>query len=379
LASSGILLKNVLAHLKSGLLVVDREGRAIVLNRAAEAILHLPPLPAAGRPCAELLSDHPYLAELISASLCQSTLPDRAELEIPEGRGRPKKVIGYTISPVRTGKQALIGVALFFKDLTAVEQEENKSVLQDRLATMGRMAAWMAHEIRNPLAAIGVNAGLLARDEKDRQRLELAGEILHEVRHLNGIITQALDFVRSRPLNLRQTDLGALLREVVDPLAAQADGICVRWSLGRMGPALLDETQLRNAIANLAKNSCEAMAGGGELRVRTRLVPNRAGRGVPEAFSSQVARGERDIRIEIEDTGPGMPREVLDKVFTPFFTTKAGGTGLGMSIAQKAVTDHRGFLDIDSRPGKGTRFTITLPLYRYRDEKEGAVGQDPGR
>jgi signal transduction histidine kinase len=374
LGSSTVLLKNVLANLKSGLLVVDQEGQAVFLNRAAEMILHLPPLPAGGRPCSALLSEYPYLAELICASLHQSTLPDRAELEIPERKGRPKKVIGYTLSPVLTGGQALLGVALFFKDLTAVEQEENKSVLQDRLATMGKMAAWLAHEIRNPLAAIGVNAGLLAKDEQDGQRLDLSREIIHEVRRLNGIITQTLDFVRSRPLNLQESDLARLLREVVAPLTGEAGEVRVRWSLGRMGPVLLDEVQIRNALTNLVQNACEAMPGGGELHVRTRLIPNRAGRQVPEAFSSQVARGDHDILIEIEDTGPGMPRELLDKVFTPFFTTKPGGTGLGMSIAQKSITDHRGFLDIDSRPGKGTRFMITLPLYRYRDEKEDAPG-----
>ncbi len=149
--------------------------------------------------------------------------------------------------------------------------------------------------------------------------------------------------------------------------------VCLAGYMRIVGKALLDETQLRNAFQNLVKNCCEAMSSeisGGELRIRTRLAANEAGRQVPEAFSGQVVRGDSNLVVEIEDTGPGMPKEVLDKVFTPFFTTKAGGTGLGMSIAHKSITDHWGFLDIESRPGKGTRFIITLPLYRHAREGE---------
>ncbi len=377
MSTSKGLLADVLANLKSGLLVVDEAGKVVFLNHAGQKILHLSPIPPEGRDCSELLSDYPYLAELILASFKRTTLPDRAELEIRAGKDKAKKVIGYTISPVVSGKGKILGVAFFFKDLTSVEREESKTILLDRLATMGKMAAWMAHEIRNPLAAIGVNAGLLARDEKDHQRLDLSREILYEVKRLNGIITQTLDFVRQRPLNLQESDLHALLRDVVEQSVPEGSGIKVNWSLGKVGKALLDETQLRNAFQNLIKNSCEAMASetsGGELRIRTYLAANEAGGQVPETFSAQVARGDRNLMVEIEDTGPGMPKEVLDKVFTPFFTTKPGGTGLGMSIAHKSITDHWGFLDIESLPGKGTRFIVTLPYYRHAREGEEKGG-----
>jgi len=370
LPSSRVVVEKVVANLKSGLLVVDSTGKVVILNRAAQAILRLPPLPPAGRKCATLLADHPYLSELILASFGRSTLPDRAELEISGGRGKPKRVIGYTLSPVLSDSGERIGAALFFKDLTVVEREESKAVMMDRLATMGKMAAWLAHEIRNPLAAIGVNAGLLAKDETDPLRHDLTRDILREVRRLNGIITQTLDFVRPRPLNLQECDLARLLREVVEAQAAAATGVSVHWSLGRLPVALLDEHQLRNAFQNLVKNCCEAMPVGGELRVRARLVASEGGGQVPEAFTGQVERDERNIQVEIEDNGSGMSPEVLEKVFTPFYTTKPGGTGVGMSIAQKYIADHWGFLDIRSRPGKGTRFSVTLPLYRRKESRE---------
>lgn len=359
---------DVLANMKSALVVVDTAGKILVINDSAERILGVDDSSVTvGLNCRDVFHRIPYLSELLLSSGNFQTLPDRAELEIKDPSTSGRRIIGYSLSPVHNEQKERLGTALFFKDLTDVEREETKERIRDRLVTLGEMAAWMAHEIRNPLASIEVAAGLLLREEMDPSRREHSQDIFTEVKRLNRIITQTLDFVRSRPVNLEECDINNLLTDIMEECLKGRGNIEYWHSFAEFGNVLLDRSQVSQALRNIIKNSCEAMPKGGILVVSTHRIASDIDHQVPEIFNSHVIREKENLVIEIKDSGVGMTEDVRDKIFTPFFTTKSGGTGIGMSLAQKVITEHWGFLDVESSPGDGTKFKVILPIFRTKD------------
>ncbi len=366
---TGSFTLNILKHMKSALIIIDREGEILVLNDSAGKILRLDnETELSGRDFSEVLGTYPRLLELVKISFEMHTLPDRAELEIINVHSGERKTIGYTLSPVFDDKSNRLATAMFFKDLTVVEQEETKERIQDRLAALGMMAAWLAHEIRNPLASIKINAGLLHKGEKSNQKMQLSDEILSEVKKLDRIITQTLDFVKQKPINLQECNINEIITESVHKNFHDYHSIDVWYAFSEIGSIMLDTHQIAQALGNIIKNSFEAMSDGGTLTISTGLTPSNAGDNVPEEVSKLVVRDEMNIQVVIEDTGTGISEEMLDKIFTPFFTTKSGGSGLGMSLTQKIVSDHWGFVDVTSELGVGTKFIVVLPLYRAGDK-----------
>ncbi len=366
----GLFTDNLLKNLKSALLVIDKKGNVVMLNESAGRILGIKEVSEViGNKCSKVLRNFPYLSELLLTSFQIHTLPDRAELELEIKPSNDRKTIGYTLSPIFSDEKERLGTALFFKDLTEVELEEAQEKIKDRLISLGEMAAWLAHEIRNPLAGIEVSAGRLLKGETDPERSEITRDIIDEVRRLNSIIKQTLDFVRPRPVNLQECDINDILEYSLRECVDDRDDIHVVKSLYEMEPVLLDSTQMTQAIGNIIKNCCEAMEDGGELRLKSYTFPSESSGSIPDSFADHVIREDRNIVVEIEDTGEGIVEEVMDKIFTPFFTTKSGGTGIGMSLAQKVITEHWGFLDVESWPGKGSRFRVILPIFRPKPEE----------
>ena len=360
---------NILKHMKSALIIMDREGRIMILNDSARKILGLAPeLEVTGKDCKVILHAYPRLSDLFRTSFDMHTLPDRAELEILNAVSGERRTIGFTLSPVLDDDSERLATAMFFKDLTVVEQKETQERIQDRLAALGMMATWLAHEIRNPLASIEVNAGLLHKGEDSPQKAQLFKEILSEVKSLDRIITQTLDFVKKKPINLIECDINEIITESVNKNLYAYHNIDVWYAFSEIGTVLLDAHQIAQALGNIINNSYEAMPDGGTLTISTGLTPSNAGDYVPEDVSSHVVRDEMNIQVAIEDTGEGISEEALDKIFTPFFTTKSGGSGLGMSLAQKIISDHWGFIDVASELGAGTKFIVVLPLYRAGDK-----------
>jgi len=361
--------RGLIDGMRCGILTIDRGGNLLMVNEHARQILEMAELPPAGLPVEAALADYPQLAQILRESFSMSSLPNRAEIEL-RCRSDKGKTIGFTLSLVSNDDGVPVGAAIFFKDLTHVEHREEQERLKDRLAALGQMAANLAHEIRNPLAAIDVTCSLLKRrlgPETDGD--DLLNKIIAEVRRLNATITSSLEFVRPLELSLAPSSLDPILDEAI--VVAQGrrgrPGIrIVRRSTEEIPPFLLDGAQLRQVFENLFLNAMEAMGDEGVLTVETFTVEAPA-----SAFTPYRAAGEpcnpwqnvsRYAAVRVSDTGPGIPEEHLEKLFYPFFTTKKQGSGVGLSMAKKIVDSHRGLFDVRSRPGEGAEFTVRLPV-----------------
>lgn len=228
----------------------------------------------------------------------------------------------------------------------AIEERERRLIQTERLAAAGRVSAQVAHEVRNPLSAISLNTEMLEDElpEGATESRRLLGAIRREVERLEGITEEYLQFARLPAARLEREDLRELVDSLLDFLHEDLAGqrIEVRRELAPVPLVLGDDAQLRQAFLNLIRNAREAMPEGGRLTVRT---------------------GVRDGQVEVavEDTGPGIGDEEISRIFDPFFSTKAGGTGLGLPITRRILTEHGGRVTVEGRVGEGARFTVILP------------------
>jgi PAS domain S-box-containing protein len=350
-AADDRFFRNMVTNMRNGVLAIDRDGRVVMINEEACRILELAPgKDDSGRHFSDLLRDHHDIVRVLAAAFEMSTLPNRAEIRLkPSG-----KVIGYTVSLVRDERQRPYGAVLFFKDLTLVEQVEERERLRDRLAALGEMAATIAHEVKNPLASIEVMAGLLRRQIPDRADLRgLLTDIISEAKMANEIVVEVLEFVRPIRLQMDRTSLARVVDDAI-PLADRKiarGGTRIEVALPAGLPAIQgDHHQLCQVMTNLLINALEALGGRGGIRIAARLVP-------------AELEGEQDlVELSISDDGPGIPAEITDRVFNPFFTTKPQGSGLGLAIVRKIVDAHDGRIDVKTEAGQGTTFTVFLPV-----------------
>jgi two-component system sensor histidine kinase HydH len=265
--------------------------------------------------------------------------------------------VEFGTAPLKGGEGKELGVIGVFRDLTFVRRLERQLQRSDRLAALGTLATGLAHEIKNPLTSLLTFSRHLPRkfdDEHFRRRFESV--VPRELERINGIVERLLELARPSALQFATVRLPALLERAVELYAneIEAKQISVVRKYARDLPAIqADPELLYRAIVNLVINALEAMDLGGCLTLR-------AGWSDDDAL---VARGRhRRVRIEIEDTGAGIPDADGDRVFNPFFSTKEDGTGLGLALAHKAVEDHGGVLNFRSAQGRGTTFSIVLPL-----------------
>jgi signal transduction histidine kinase len=286
------------------------------------------------------------------------TLPNRAELRLKD----LDRVIGYTLSQVKDDDEVAIGAVLFFKDLTQVEQLEERERLRDRLASLGEMAAGIAHELKNPLAGIEVMAGLLRRQVPDSVDAQsLLADIISEAKLANAIVVEMLEFVRPIRLQVERTSLADVLHQALTLAETKVTrgGTTLVLDLDPTLPMIEgDPNQLCQVFTNLLTNAFEALDGRGTVRIK----------GVEEAiepdpgFAGDEPAPTPMLIVDVSDDGPGVPADLSDRIFDPFFTTKPQGSGLGLPIVRKIVDAHDGRIDLASTPGRGTRFRVTLPV-----------------
>ena len=351
--------RDMVWNLRNGVIAVTRDGRIAVMNDIAYRILGLTPRASdIGRPYGDVLKDASDVLRIIAGAFDLSHLPNRAELRVK----KTGKVIGYTLSHVLDARgEAIVGATLFFKDLTRVEQLEERERLRDRLAALGEMAAAIAHEVKNPLAGIEVMAGILKRQLPDSQDAQtILADIIKESKMANAIVQEVLAFVRPLRLKVEQVVVADLLRDAVStgethPRRGEVEvKVDVPESLR---PIQGDPQQLRQIFTNLLTNAFEAMNGSGHIEIAAVAVD----------AEDEPSGGDHAtvplVLITVSDNGPGVAPDIVDRIFSPFFTTKPQGSGLGLAIVRKIVDAHDGRIDVVARPEGGTVFRVALPVY----------------
>jgi signal transduction histidine kinase len=351
--------RQLVGSMRNGVIAIHRDGTLALMNDEAYRIFSLNRRDAdVGTPFSEVFRDRPDLIRVLLGAFEMTTLPNRAELRLKD----LDRVIGYTLSQVKDDAGDAIGAVLFFKDLTRVEQLEEQERLRDRLASLGEMAAGIAHELKNPLAGIEVMAGLLKRQVPDTPDTQsLLADIMSEAKLANAIVVEMLEFVRPIRLQLERTDVADVLHQSVGLAERKASrgGTSVALNLPPTLPLIDgDHHQLCQVFMNLLTNAFEALDGRGTVTLTA------AARAIEQdpAFAGDVEAPKTFIVVDVSDDGPGVPSGLRDRVFNPFFTTKPTGSGLGLPIVRKIVDAHDGRIDLSSEPGRGTRFRVTLPV-----------------
>lgn len=362
------LLENILAHMASGLLVVDNDGRITMINRHGAEVLHSSPEALLGE---RLLDQFPEAQKLLQVK------PDRVsnelELRLPDGAVIP---LGFNNSFLLSPQGEPEGVIVVFRDLSEIKQLQEEIRRKDRLATIGEVASGIAHEIKNPLFGISSVAQILAKEvsfEPVHRDLVLA--MVAETKRLNTLVENLLFYGRPPSLSLNPVDLHQIWEEILNLHADQLaeGGITLRKEFDPNLPALLlDGNKIRQVFLNILKNALEATPPGGTISITTkRQMAN--GKWQEEDADGALGPSPQPpaleyVEIAVEDTGLGIAPENLPRIFELFFTTKASGSGLGLPICRKIIEDHGGSITARSERGKGSCFTILLPVKTVQGE-----------
>jgi two-component system, NtrC family, sensor histidine kinase PilS len=363
--------ENVINSMNSGLLITDMTGRIVSTNHTAERILLLIPGTSLARSAQEIFSFLDIGAILQQAGTLSHGL-NRAEGLFERCDGT-KIMLGVSYAPLRDDKGTLHGLIFNFQDITAIRAMEVEMQRGEQLAAVGRLSAAIAHEIRNPLASISGSIQLLRSklvlDESTQRLMDI---MAREIERLNAIITDFLAYARPRPLEYADIDIHKLITGMLTLLAnglPEGSTVTMRTEFSPAVSLLqVDPQGLRQVIWNLCLNAVEAMQSQGTLTIRTavRTLSNQ-----PFPSYSEPRVGTQELMIEVGDTGPGMPPEVQEKIFEPFFSTKDRGTGLGLATVHRIIGTHKGRIELDSQPNQGTTIRICLPLVDSSDASRG--------
>lgn len=349
--------RHLVFNLRAGVLAITRQGDVAAINDIAYRVLGLVPGPDdLGRPFLDVLQDCPEVCQVLQRAFETDDLPNRAEMRLR----KTGRAIGYSLSPIHDDDDRLVGATLFFKDLTRVEQIEERDRLRDRLAALGEMAAAIAHEVKNPLASIEVMAGVMKRQLIDQpESLETLNDIIKEAKVANAIVVEVLEFVRPIQLQVERTSLEDILMDSITMAEAKMrrGSVSIQTNVAADVPELLaDPHQLRQLFTNLLANAFEALGGEGHVDIIAELLPG------DDETSAGLDPLPPQVAVEVRDNGPGMGPDDLERIFSPFFTTKPQGTGLGLAIVRKVVDAHDGRITAVSAPGRGAAFKVTLPV-----------------
>ena len=360
----------ILNSFRCGILSVSLDRRITAINDIAIRILELEDKNYIGSNMELVFRNQEQLLQILGDACQMRNLPSRAEMELKVKEGT-ERTVGYTLSFIRNDEEKVEGVSLFFKDLTLVEQMNEQEKLKDRLAALGQMAAGLAHEIRNPLAAIELTTSLIKRKLSDQPaytgQLE---KINSEVKKLNKIVSDCLEFVRPVKVNAEKVDLPNLLEESLASALSVVPrrGITLKKEYLPTPAVSLDLSQMKQVFVNILTNALQAVGHTGTVSIS--CGPSTFYQKNGRYLHSKTAETNLSLQVNlspyawvrISDDGCGISEDVLGKIFYPFFTTKEHGSGIGLAIAQKIIDSHRGSIDVESEVGRGTTFTVKLPL-----------------
>jgi PAS domain S-box-containing protein len=344
------MLDAVLDSLSTGVIVCDSFHIMVQNNKAASRILPLEYHDIQDRPVWSCVRD-PAISAFVQETMENEEAVTGKEFSLEESEGT--RYLAISVMPLVRSK-SVRGTIITIEDITAKKSEEMRSRRLESLASLTNLAATVAHEIKNPLGSMSIYVQLLrkalarkagADDPQIEKSLDVIDE---EIDRLNKIIVDFLFAVRPLKFEFAPLDPNSLVRSLADFFAEElkAAGMSLELELGDGIPMIQgDERFLRQMFINLVKNAMSAMLPGGVVRIKTRIA-------------------EDTLVVSVEDTGSGIPPEMIHRIFEPYFTTKVDGTGLGLTMTYKVVKEHGGDIRVQSEQGHGTCFTITLPVLR---------------
>ncbi|MCP4703198.1 MAG: PAS domain S-box protein [candidate division Zixibacteria bacterium] len=361
-------LNSILNSLSSGVVAVNRSGKITHINPAAKKILGL----ADGRrqyyglSCEEIIKPVENSAYSAGKTVKTGQAFENIEKKIETFQGNIL-TLSVSSSILQDDSGEIVGAVELFYDISKLKKMEEQITRMKTLASLGEMAASIAHEIRNPLVGISGFASLLARDLEDNsQQKDMAKKIVDGVNSINKTIQTLLEFARNQKVHKSSLDLASYLGMVLENFYTEynIDGSTNCISSDHVSQIRvsvdLDRQLFRQALYNLMKNGLDA--GGEKAHVNIRCFEIPIAQAQKNYGSLMELSGTESLaKIEIEDNGPGIPKRDLSKIFSPFYSTKENGTGLGLAIAWKIVKAHEGDISAKSTVGKGTKFTIVLP------------------
>ena len=338
-------MNSVMAGLEDGLILFTRDARAVMVSPAAEKFLGAPASEFLGRRVTDIFpEEHPLYSALHSEGEELREVASEIELETLEGTKR----VGVSVQEIREAGQHM-GALVTLRDLDSLESINTQLQVSERLSSLGRITAGVAHEVKNPLNSMRLwleNLKEALPPDADDSALQAVHVLDNEIDRLDAVVKRFLDFSRPMEVRLEPTQLANLLREVLEVAAPQLEKAKVH--VAQLLPigipeVFVDRALLKQAILNLVLNAVDAMPSGGQLQL------------------TLSRRGEM-AEITVADTGKGIPVEHRQKIFQLFFTTRPGGSGIGLASTFRIVQLHNGSIDFTSEVGRGTTFRIELPL-----------------
>ncbi|MDP6037617.1 MAG: ATP-binding protein [Candidatus Latescibacteria bacterium] len=348
---------SILEGLAEGIVAFDDEGCVVMANAYLVALIGLAGQTPIGKSAETLFADRPEILRILRDGFEKKELASHTDLVHHNADGALQHLRVSTSFLDAAGQ---LGLVLVVRDVSELKKMEWEIFQVEKMTALGRLAASVAHEVRNPLGAIDIQLQLLEEDLGDlasglgKRFLERLNIAQTEMKRIDRIVQNFLRFSRTPKLRLRQLSLNDVVRHVFELVSPEARErkIQVRLELFEDLPVINgDEDQLGQAVLNMTINAFQSMASGGELIARTQVE------------SSQVC-------LTLSDTGCGIPEEEVDRIFEFYYTTKDEGTGLGLSIAQRIIYQHGGHIDVESRPGLGTTFRIYWPILQEENTRK---------
>jgi len=329
----------LIQSVSDAIIVIDHDGKIKVINLAAENLFHL----SDGRALGKNIND------VISDETCLNSFAENAPMrQIACVVNETKKILLVSKSKF-ADENKNANTVLIIKDLTELKELEKQLARNDQLKAMGELASGVAHEIRNPLNTIGTIVQQLDKDfapsENDEEYHSLAGLVYKEVKRINETVNEFLRFSKPEPIKKSEFALNEMLEELKAQFQAHLEqkGIILEIENNFSGTVNWDRNQIKQTLINLIQNSAQSIKENGEIYL-------------------SVREEKGTIILSVKDNGKGIPEENLGRIFNLYFTTKAEGTGIGLSVVQRIIQEHEGIITVESKVGEGTIFTIKLPV-----------------
>ncbi len=343
---------SILSSISSGVISLDRRGNIVTANTEAMELLARDESKLIGFPLDKVFIGQERLVTAARRILDGEQQRATMETELP--RGERMLTVAVRITP-HLSRGEPVGIVITIEDLTEVRSLTEQLIRADKLSGLGELVAGVAHEVRNPLGVIRASVQMMEQEmESGCRSSELTHVMVQEIDRLDAVVRALLDFGRPSPSRFGQVSVKQSLDEVIllTRQYARQQKVEVRCDLSGHAPTIwADGDRLKQVFVNLISNAIQAMPDGGEIRVST---------SVEGGF----------LKITFADTGVGIPEESRKRIFDPFFTTRAGGSGLGLSIVHRIVDAHNGYVQVQSRDGDGSMFTVGLPLIRRNEQPE---------